>query len=152
MESIEKDNQDHLKEINKAIRTVDIEKLSELMNNKSYPEDYLRKSFIQACCNGDLEIVQFLMTSKTFTPNQLSVRGVAEIFRLQHENIIHWLIFDYKMHKSGAIEEVLIEMGDKQYANHIEHLFVKRELNKNLENKLTSKDIAIKNTSFHSKI
>lgn len=152
MEIINKGDKEHLKLINRAIRENDIEKLSKLMDNKSYHEDYLKNPFISACSNGYLEIVNFLMTSKTFTPNQLSVRGVEASFRNKQENIINYLIFEYKMKKSGSIEELLIEMSDKNYAQHIEHLFEKREMNKNLKNKLVSKDTIMKNPSHTKKI
>lgn len=152
MEIINKDDKEHLKLINTAIRENDIEKLSTLMQDKSYAQDYLKNPFIMACGSGYLEIVKFLMTSKTFTPNELSVRGVESAFRNKQENVINYLIFEYKMQKSGPIEELLIEMSDKTYAEHIEHLFEKRELNKTLENKLTQKPTAITNLSYKNKI
>lgn len=152
MEIIKKDDKEHLNLINKAIREDDIDKLSTLMQEKIYDEDYLKKPFILACGGGRVEIVKFLITSKTFTPNQLSVRGVEVAFLNQHQNVINYLIFEYKMQKSGAIEELLIEMFDKNYAKHINDLFEKRELNKTLENKLIEKNQSVKNTSYKNKI
>lgn len=152
MKEISKENKEHLKEINQAIRESDIEKLSTLMENKSYPEEYLRSSYLQACMKGNLPIVSFLMTSKTFTPNQLSVRGVEELFRYKHEPVIHWLIFNYNVKKSGAIEEVLIEMADKDYAKHIENLFEKRQMNNKLNQILKDKEVEVKNASYKNKI
>lgn len=152
MNEISKEDKEHLKEINQAIRDSAIEKLSALMENKSYPEDYLRRSYLQACMKGDLAIVSFFMTSKTFKPNQLSVRGVEELLRYKHEPVIHWLIFDYNVRKDGAIEEVLIEMADKDYAKHIENLFEKRQMNNKLNQMLKDKDVEVKNASYKNKI
>ena len=130
-------------ELTRACRQGDIDIVracvfhADFTKNK-YSCETLRSAYLIACANKQTQIIQYLMTSPEFKPNQLSVRGVEVIFNNKNEEMIHWLIFDYGMNKSSAVEEVLIEMSDKDYAQYIESLFEKRALNKKLNLELAT--------------
>lgn len=133
----------------RACRMANLDMLRLCLFQKDFHTDekainILRDGYLIACANKRTEVIQYLMTSKDFKPNQLSVRGVEVLFNNKHEEMIHWLIFDYGMNKSAAVEEVLIEMGDQDYARYIEGLFEKRALNQQLQ-----ADLEIKPEKLH---
>lgn len=126
-------------ELKKACRQNNLDVVKELLIGKEFgPYDTkgLQDAYLIACANKSNAVIQYLMTSKDFKPNPRSVRGLERIFADKNEEMIRWLIFDFDMQKSAAVEEVLIEMTDKEYAKYIEELFTKRQLKKELNKEL----------------
>lgn len=126
-------------ELKKACRQNNLNMVKELLIGKEFgPYDTkgLQDAYLIACANKSNAVIQYLMTTNDFKPNPRSVRGLERIFADKNEEMIHWLIFDFNMQKSAAVEEVLIEMADQSYAKYIEELFIKRQLKKELNEEL----------------
>lgn len=142
LEKVKNHLQNYISFLNNC-RENNLKEVSSALMNKAFSEEDVKKleeGYKTACNNGSLDVIQYLMTSNEFSPNMRSVRGIDYIFNKKHESVIQWLIFEFNMRKSDAVEEVLIEMGDKTYAKYIEGLFEKRELAKSLAKELENKD------------
>jgi hypothetical protein len=131
-----------------ALRKDDADSLLSLLKNYSFDEKSLKKHLAYTCVNNKLNIMKMLLTNKEIDKRPLlSAQDCAYIFSKEYENIVRWLVFEYKIDKSAPLEEVLIEMSNKDYAKHIENLFNLREL----ETKLKTKINDFKNTNEKTK-
>jgi hypothetical protein len=116
---------------------------------KGTPQEEVDKYFIRMCFFADFEYIKYLLTSPEIdlhaNVHANNDKGFANLIedlpkaqqadcRDRTTEIIHYLIFDFNIEKTPAIEEILKSRGE--LAEPYRKMFETRELNNSLSNEL----------------
>jgi ankyrin repeat protein len=93
-----------------------------------------------ACVNGDISLVKYLLSSPNLKEHANVHEGNDNAFKLafyrEKEEVLKYLIFDYKIPYTDDIKEhlqkVITYNGNMNYHKHIDSMFLARELNEEL--------------------
>lgn len=98
-----------------------------------------------ACAHGHLEMVEFLLTSPDLKEHgdihAQEDYGLIQAYLNQHTKLVDYLIFDYHIELTQAIERYIEEETEIFGTSQLKNLFEKRELNKALKNTLSNKNV-----------
>ena len=103
---------------------------------KKLNQEELNKQFINACVQGQLEIIKYLLTSPELTEHadihSRNDLGFIWACRCGHLEVIKYLIIDMNIDKTIQIEKYLNEKKDNKTAQQAIELFNTRDLHHQL--------------------
>lgn len=119
-------------------------------NLKNYSKEMAYTTFFTACKSGQLDIVQYFLTSPKFSKqfsNKFLEEGFRKAFENEHLNILEYLIFDRNIERAMTVDDFLtsylksgelFKLDTSPYVDKVKNMFTIRELNKKLQAELAS--------------
>jgi hypothetical protein len=116
----------------------------------NYPKDVLALTFEVACKAGQLDVVQYILTSpqlQELLEDKNIETGFIQAFENEKIPVLQYLIFDlnieptmkiYESMKGYAVSGLLFKMDTSTHVNQIQNMFKIRDLNLKLQEELSS--------------
>lgn len=122
-----------------ALKAKNWNNFEELFNTHPLDEKSIQKLYTYSCTNNHLEVVSYLLTNSQFKAISFGLNGFHTAAHYGYWNIVEFFIFDYKIAKSLAVEEMIIE-SRADVKEKLEQYFQTRELQQNLNDILVNKE------------